>query len=736
MLFVWEKCPRIFFVTEFIMAADGGGGAGGGGGLLSVAVCLDAADVRAEAFRVQSRAASDDALVVQGCAPLTDLRLPLCRIRLAEAAAATGSGAAVSYLLRSSHAVRAAQRAALVGNGGGGGGPLFLDGVAVSTAVGGSALVCARASGPTAKRLTRLAEAVAAELRNTPLVASVAVLERMLVPLVRFASHAAAVSVASDLAFVARAETSSGRGELRLCRGPACLASVPPPVVPYPNHPTPYPPPPVVLVMRGVPGSGKSTTCRAALATLGLSLDADAVVCGADAFFEERDAVTGALLQYNWAAHRLGQAHKWCRHRFEEALLERRHAVVVVDNVSARRWTYREYTSMALANSSEVVVIDLRCPDQAAVEVCAGRNAHGVALKGVLKMWQSWEKDPRAVVVPAPCDAAAVHVVAVAVREALERTRTRWGAQPGGGSVSIMSVDDSVAGGERKQTTSLAPEPPPPPPPLPPAAPPQRPALQLRQASAEAAINSRNRLRRPLLRSASSFTPSSSSSSSSSHPPTHFSALPEMGRRLLALTLVPGKAGTAGGAGGAGAAVPSPNMGKASLMYAAAFLDQASRRSVLSRLGVLGRVAEQEAQGAVVVAHHVTMGFRPTPDDYRKSIAPLLGKLVRFRCLRVLQDENIVALLLERTAASPGGFWARQGQVLHLTCLLRNGAAAKDAHSLAKRAVARAAAQVGAAGNDAAQGLTVTGMVGVAVRRRGRMEILFDPHDLEGWRLK
>ena len=82
---------------------------------------------------------------------------------------------------------------------------------------------------------------------------------------------------------------------------------------------------PVLFVMRGLSGSGKSTVVRAIVRAF-----PGATVCSADSFFE--DTATG---EYRWRADGLRAAHEECQKGAEDAL-ENSGGVVIVDNTNVR----------------------------------------------------------------------------------------------------------------------------------------------------------------------------------------------------------------------------------------------------------------------------------------------------------------------------------------------------------------------------------------------------------------
>lgn len=134
---------------------------------------------------------------------------------------------------------------------------------------------------------------------------------------------------------------------------------------------------PVLFVVRGIPGSGKSTT-------------ADKIcdlVYSADDYFVGEDGV------YRFDGTKLKVAHERCQELV-------RYAIscgdsVAVANTFTQRWEMEPYLRMAAEYGSRVVVVD--CFDGGMTdEKLEEINVHGVPLDGIRAMRARWEHDWRA----------------------------------------------------------------------------------------------------------------------------------------------------------------------------------------------------------------------------------------------------------------------------------------------------------------------------------------------------
>ncbi len=132
-----------------------------------------------------------------------------------------------------------------------------------------------------------------------------------------------------------------------------------------PAPPVPSPGSGELVLIRGLPGSGKSTMAREMVASGFVHFEAD--------MFFTVDGV------YAYDSARIKDAHAWCQRVTRQALREGQR--VVVSNTFTRLQEMKPYQSMA----HEIRVVEARG---------CWQNTHGVSAEMVERMAQRWERLP------------------------------------------------------------------------------------------------------------------------------------------------------------------------------------------------------------------------------------------------------------------------------------------------------------------------------------------------------
>lgn len=140
-----------------------------------------------------------------------------------------------------------------------------------------------------------------------------------------------------------------------------------------------------VIILRGIPGSGKST--RVALLLRGAMIAGRSNVCvSADHFFEDPESG-----RYSFNPKLLGRAHTTCFDSFK-TVLNQRVSVIVVDNTNTKVWEMKKYIDAALEAGYNVRVEELRARDDSDIKRFHNRGLHNVPLDKMRQMHARWEQ--------------------------------------------------------------------------------------------------------------------------------------------------------------------------------------------------------------------------------------------------------------------------------------------------------------------------------------------------------
>ena len=123
-----------------------------------------------------------------------------------------------------------------------------------------------------------------------------------------------------------------------------------------------------LILLRGVPGSGKSTAAK---------LFGNVPHFEADMFFTQSDG------SYKFDPSKLKDAHNWCRHKTMDAMKEG-HPIVVVSNTFVNEWEMETYYLLAHDLGYQVfsMIVENRH---------GGKNQHGVPAQKVQSMRNNFQ---------------------------------------------------------------------------------------------------------------------------------------------------------------------------------------------------------------------------------------------------------------------------------------------------------------------------------------------------------
>lgn len=134
----------------------------------------------------------------------------------------------------------------------------------------------------------------------------------------------------------------------------------------------------MVFIMRGLPGSGKTTLAK----QLKNSFSESAEIVSADSFF----VVDG---QYEFKAELLSKAHQVCKERFIYFLKSGKS--VIVDNTNSRRWEFEHYLQQAEVLKIPVAIVYPSTPWAWNPTKCAEKTTHNVPIQSIVSMLARWE---------------------------------------------------------------------------------------------------------------------------------------------------------------------------------------------------------------------------------------------------------------------------------------------------------------------------------------------------------
>lgn len=138
-----------------------------------------------------------------------------------------------------------------------------------------------------------------------------------------------------------------------------------------------------LVIMRGLPGSGKSTVA-ARLREAAVAVGNRCEIFSTDEYFM-RDG------KYHFNPQLLGQAHDWNKRR-AQAAISLGVEVVIIDNTNIQKQHYADYINYARSFGYETREEVVGAFDQESVKLCSQRNVHGVPLEAISRMAARFEK--------------------------------------------------------------------------------------------------------------------------------------------------------------------------------------------------------------------------------------------------------------------------------------------------------------------------------------------------------
>jgi predicted kinase len=145
---------------------------------------------------------------------------------------------------------------------------------------------------------------------------------------------------------------------------------------------------PTLLIMRGIPGSGKSFLAKK-FVDFAESSGHTSALCSADDYF------LNSAGQYNYNSGLIGQAHAVCLGKYLSAL-QQRAQLIIIDNTNSQRWEYQNFLKLAEMFNYSAIIVEMNCANESVASVFNARNLHSVPNQSNLAMLKRWEKDSKA----------------------------------------------------------------------------------------------------------------------------------------------------------------------------------------------------------------------------------------------------------------------------------------------------------------------------------------------------
>lgn len=135
-----------------------------------------------------------------------------------------------------------------------------------------------------------------------------------------------------------------------------------------------------VFIMRGIPGSGKSTWVKNAW---GANEKEDWSIWSADKYHIENGI-------YRFDPKRAPEAHAWCLKNFIRELVSGEADVLVCDNTNTAVWEIAPYYQAALAFGYQPEIVHVVCD----LATAGHRNTHNVPATTIHRMWLNIVNEP------------------------------------------------------------------------------------------------------------------------------------------------------------------------------------------------------------------------------------------------------------------------------------------------------------------------------------------------------
>ncbi|XP_024940465.1 uncharacterized protein LOC107267364 isoform X2 [Cephus cinctus] len=142
----------------------------------------------------------------------------------------------------------------------------------------------------------------------------------------------------------------------------------------------------ILVLMRGLPGSGKSYLARSIVSTT-IAEDPAPYIFNTDDYF----IMIGQGV-YQFDSNKLQEAHSFNKRRVRIAMEEGR-SPIIIDNTNTKSWEMQPYVTMAVAYGYIVEVLEPNTPWVQNVNELAKKNRHGVPKAKIKAMMERYERN-------------------------------------------------------------------------------------------------------------------------------------------------------------------------------------------------------------------------------------------------------------------------------------------------------------------------------------------------------
>lgn len=133
-----------------------------------------------------------------------------------------------------------------------------------------------------------------------------------------------------------------------------------------------------LIVMRGLPGSGKSTKAK--------QLGENGIILSTDDFWD----VAG---EYKYDKERIAEAHQWNQQRAKQ-FMQHGETLIVIDNTNVNAYEMKPYVQMAQRFGYDIEFAESDAPWKNDIDQLMERGTHNVPRETYEEMQAAWMKNP------------------------------------------------------------------------------------------------------------------------------------------------------------------------------------------------------------------------------------------------------------------------------------------------------------------------------------------------------